>query len=180
MNDQIRDCLWVSIFPLLLISLCEGLLPHGILLQLSITPLWVVWFLLTRGPKKGLWITLWCGLLLEARWILPPGTCVLFFLACWALIHSIQEVLPDRFHSGFGLTCGTLLVPLLYLWCWFYTMLSFGFEAAYELLPTFGQLILSPTFGAIGGALVFHVAAKCEFRALKPKRERNTIHANGN
>jgi hypothetical protein len=134
MNDQTRDCIWVTLFPILATGICEGLLPTNILLQFSILPLWATWFLLTRGPKKGLWITLWFGLMLESSWMLAPGTCILFFLACWAVIHSIQEILPDKFNPGFGSICGMILVPLLHLWCSLYTLLSCGASQAYPWL----------------------------------------------
>lgn len=174
-SNRTLDLLWISILPIVLTGVCDGLLPSIAIFQVAFLPVWCIWLLLTRTKNVGIWISIWFGQLLEYAWLLPPGTCILFFLFCWAIIESLRENLPEQISPKFGFLIGAAIAPLMRLWMAVYVFLYLGFDTATYLWPTFGEFILAPVVGALGGALAFKLANRCEFFALRPKIERGVI-----
>lgn len=175
LSNHTLDTLWISILPIVLTGVCDGLFPDSTLLHLAFLPAWCLRLLLTRSRHVGIWISIWFGLLLETSWILPPGACILFFLICWSIVEAFRKDLPDEILSSMGFLCGAILTPVLLLWIFFYVLLFVGWDSASYLLPTIRQLIFAPVVGALGGVTAFHLARKCEFLALKPSVERRII-----
>lgn len=161
--------------PIVLTGICDGLFPSLAVVHASFLPVWCIWFLLTRTSKVGLWVAIWFGQLLEYAWLLPQGTCILFFLLCWSVVEAFREELPETIMPSLGFLIGALVAPVLLLWSAIYVFLYTGSEGDSYAWPTFGQIILAPVIGSLGGALAFKLAERCEFFALRPKIERSVI-----
>ncbi|MDO5463103.1 MAG: hypothetical protein Q4F99_06440 [bacterium] len=175
LSNRTLDILWVSILPVVLTGICDGLFPSFAVLHIGFLPIWCIWLLLTRTSKVGIWIAIWFGQLLEYAWLLPQGTCILFFLLCWSIIEAFRETLPEKFSPGMGFLIGAITTPILLLWTSIYAFIYLGDVKAFYLWPTFGQFILAPVIGSLGGALAFKLAPRCEFFALRPKIERRVV-----
>ncbi len=162
---------WLTLFLILLVALAQTLLPQVTTVQLALIPSWIVYWLLTRGWRLGLWVTLWGGALLETVWMIPPCGVILFFLLLWQLIRTFREDLPEEITPLHGLLVGVILAPLLRLWLWVYAMLWMGEAGTYALAPSLTEMVLMPATGALGGGLVFALAMASEFRVLIPPKE---------
>lgn len=173
--ERVWAAVWVTVFLPALVGLCGAVLPAHPAAQLAVAPAWVAWWALTAGPRLGAWAAVWGGALLEWAWAVPPGACVIPFLALWGVGRLPREGLP-RLAPWNGAVGGALLVPALWIWLWLWAALWQGFAAADPLRP--GALFfLSPLAGALGGGLGFAVARACDFRALAPKPEEDAPHA---
>lgn len=174
-SNQSLDLIWVTILPIVLTGVCDGLFPSAYVLHVAFLPTWCLWLLLTRTSNVGIWIAIWFGQLLEYLWLLPPGSCILFFLFCWAVIEALRENLPEKILPSMGFLIGAITTPIMLLWMAIYVFLYAGYDAALYLWPSFGQFILAPVIGSLGGAFAFKLANRCEFFALRPKIERSVI-----
>ncbi len=167
------DAIWLTVFPLVLAGGSAALLPHNPVIQGAFLPLWCVYWMLTRGPRMGVWVALWCGVLLEVIWGVPPGGCALFFVFVWRILRLLRARFPDAeaLTPLHGLLLGTVLVPLLRLWLWLYAVLWLGASSASGLTPSLVALIVAPAIGAVGGGAVFTLARLWDFRALRPPKK---------
>ncbi len=167
------DAVWLTAFPLALVGVGAALLPQGPAAQIAFVPMWACYWVLTRGAALGAWAALWCGVLLEGAWGMPPGGCVLFLLLLWRVARLVRARLPvpDEVRPLHGLLLGTVLAPLFRLWLWLYAAAWFGPVGAGGLVPSLPSLIAAPAAGAVGGGAVFALARLCDFRALRPSRK---------
>lgn len=170
---QAWDAIWVTAFPLTLVGGSVALLPQRPAVQVAFVPIWVCYWLLTRGTVLGAWVALWCGILLECIWGVPPGGGALFLLLVWRVIRLARPRLPEPNAVAplHGLLLGTVLAPLFCLWLWLYASAWQGPVGSIGLAPTLPALIAAPAAGAIGGCIVFALARLCDFRALRPSEK---------
>lgn len=159
---------WLFFFPMLLLAFSYALLPQTPTFQLLILPVWVLYHFLTRKPKHTLWLAIWCAILCESMWTLPPGSCVTAFLLTHWLLKYFREFLPLQLTPYHGLLAGVFFLPLLRMWIWFYAFLWLPQTTAMLLRPSLTDFILTPAVGALGGSAVFALAAKMEFLIFKP------------
>ena len=168
------DVLWLTLFPLALAGLGDLVLPRTPSAQLAFFPLWTAYWILTRGRRTGLWIALWCGLLAETLWGAPPAGALIPFLAFWGAVQGLRVFREEPFAptSLTGLILGTALVPVLRLWIWAWAVLWHGAAGAAGLRFGWTACVAAPAAGAAGGCLVFALAQRWDFLALRPfKRE---------
>ena len=167
------DALWFTLFPLVLVGAGQVLLPATPAFQLAFLPIWLCYWLLTRAAAMGCWCALWCGILLETAWGVPPGCCVLAFLTLWQLTRLFRKRLPapNAIKPLTGLILGTLLVPVLRLWLWLYALLWLDTTQSNALAPSLMALIAAPALGALMGGAVFALARAFDFTALRPLKE---------
>lgn len=169
--EHIWNCVWLTIFPLLLAALSKTFLPSSPIFQLLILPLWATFWALSRPAKQALWILLWHAVLCETLWLLPPGACVTFFLLVWKIIRLYREWLPFQPTPYHGLLSGVILLPMLRLWIWIYAALWPTLPDASYLSPSFLEIVLTPAMGALGGSAIFALAQKTDFKVFNPKPE---------
>ena len=167
------DAIWLTLFPLALAGRGVALLPQRPVVQTVFLPMWVCYWVLTRGSALGAWGALWGGVLLEGLWGIPPGGGALFMLLVWRALRLARSRLPepDAIAPLHGLLIGTAFVPLFCLWLWFYAVLWLGPTASVGLAPTLPGLVAAPAVGALGGGAVFALARACDFRALRPPQK---------
>lgn len=167
------DIVWLTLFPPALTGVGVSFLPPWPAVQAAFVPMWACYWALTRGSRPGAWAVLWCGILLECVWCVPPGGCALFLLLMWRVVRLARARLPepDAVAPVHGLLLGTALVPLFRLWLWLYAAAWLGPAGAAGLAPTLPALVAAPAAGAVGGGAVFALARLCDFRVLRPPQK---------
>ena len=167
--ERVWAAVWVTFFLPALVGLCGVFLPNIPAVQVAVVPSWVVWWVLTTGPRLRVWVAVWGGALLEWAWGVPPGACVIPFLAVWSLTALFKESLPEKIKPIHGAWWGAPAAPAMLIWLWLYSILWMGPEGALPLRPTFGTFLAIGT-GIGGGWLTFLVARACDFRVLTPPK----------
>ncbi len=164
------DEVWFTIFFTLLTAVAVAFLPEYPLFQFAFLPTWFAYRLLARPKALPLWDILWCGVLCEVSWNIPPFGGILAMLLLWQALSALRENFPKVLYVQHGVYVGLVLAPVIWFWTWIYSCLWMG-KAGMLLLPTSGELVAAPVMGALCGGIAFILYRQWDFLCLHPAEE---------